>query len=113
MMRFHSLLDVRAILADLLLFGTNISPNSFSVAPFLKAHALPNTIVPTYIVHVDGDTEVHVRQSQDVADALKGLQESAEIDYEYEEIHGVDHFFDFNPECGMEKMYEFIERVSR
>ncbi|KAE9402603.1 alpha/beta-hydrolase [Gymnopus androsaceus JB14] len=109
-MFYHYMLQ-EAILADLLLSGTNIPPNSFSVAPFLKA--LTSTIVPTYILHGDADTKVHVRQSRDVVEALKELNGRVEIDYEYEEIPGVDHLFDYSPECEMEKMYKFIERVFR
>ncbi|KAE9402632.1 alpha/beta-hydrolase [Gymnopus androsaceus JB14] len=109
-MFYHYMLQ-EAILADLLLSGTNIPANSFSVAPFLRA--LTSTIVPTYIVHGDADTKVHVRQSRDVVEALKELNGRVKIDYEYEEIPGVDHLFDFNPECEMEKMYGFIEGVFR
>ncbi|KAE9402605.1 alpha/beta-hydrolase [Gymnopus androsaceus JB14] len=95
-MFYHYMLQ-EAILADLLLSGTNIPPSAFSVA---KALASPNRSIvpPTYITHGDEDTKVHVRQARD---------------YEYEEIPGVDHSFDREPGCGMEKMYEFIERVVR
>ena len=93
---------------DLLLSGTgNILPSAFSVAPFLKSSH--TTIPPTYITHGDADTKVPVRQSRDVAEVLKELK----ADYVYEEIPGEDHRFDRLPECEMENMYEFINRVFR
>lgn len=102
-------------MANLLLSETNIPPESFSVASFLKSITSPtkSTIPPTYIVHGDIDDKVTVTQSRDVVEALKGLKEKADIDYEYEELPGKNHLFDREPGYEMERMYQFIRRVFR
>jgi len=111
---YHYMLQ-EALLADLLLSGTNIPPRSFSVASFLKSLTSPtkSTIPPTYIVHGDIDDKVTVRQSRDVVEALKELKERADIDYEYEELPGENHLFDREPGYEMERMYQFVKRVFR
>ncbi|KAJ4474413.1 Alpha/Beta hydrolase protein [Lentinula aciculospora] len=110
---FYSYMVQEAILADLLLSDTNIPPGAFSVARFLRS-SNKSMILPTYIVHGDQDLKVPVEQSRDVVKALEELKErGASVEYKYEELPGLDHLFDREPECQMEKMYAFIEQVSR
>ncbi|KIK63894.1 hypothetical protein GYMLUDRAFT_241128 [Collybiopsis luxurians FD-317 M1] len=104
-----------ANLADLLLSGTGIPPTAFSVAPFLRALSSPTklSVPPIYMVHGDQDTKVDVSQARDVAEALKSLKQRFDVDYEYDELEGIDHNYDREPKCEMEDMYKFIERVFR
>ncbi|KAF5390933.1 hypothetical protein D9757_003925 [Collybiopsis confluens] len=107
----YMLQEKRAILSDLLLSGTGIPPAAFSVAQSLKVGHNKLSVPPVYIVHGDQDTKVPVVQSRDVVEALKDLKRKLDIDYEYEELKGIDHLYDREPECEMEAMYQFIKRV--
>ncbi|KAF9074725.1 Alpha/Beta hydrolase protein [Rhodocollybia butyracea] len=111
---FYHYMVQEALLETLLLSGTSVPATAFSVARFLKA--LPwedkSSIPPAYIVHGDDDRLVPVSQSRVVVEVLKELRETGvSIDYEYEELPGIDHSFDKAPEYEMEKMYVFIKRV--
>ncbi|KAJ4470285.1 Alpha/Beta hydrolase protein [Lentinula lateritia] len=111
---FYSYMVQEALLADLLLSGTNIPPTTFSVARYLKALSSANkiSVPPTYIVHGDKDLKVPVEQSRDVVEALEDLQKPhVDVEYEYEELPGLDHLFDREPKSQMEKMYMFIQNV--
>ncbi|KAJ3737232.1 Alpha/Beta hydrolase protein [Lentinula guzmanii] len=109
---FYSFMVQEALLADLLLSGTEIPPSAFSIAGSLKTRKLD--CPPTYIVHGDQDLKVPVKQSRDVVQALEELKQkgNADCEYEYEELPGLDHLFDREPKSQMEKMYAFIVRVS-
>ncbi|KAF9074724.1 Alpha/Beta hydrolase protein [Rhodocollybia butyracea] len=112
---FYDYMVQEALLENLLLSGTNVPPTAFSVARFLEALPQENKlspVPPTYIVHGDNDRVVPVSQSRVVVDNLEKLREiGVNVDYEYEEFPGLDHSFDETPECKMEMMYIFIERV--
>jgi acetyl esterase/lipase len=97
----------RGILEKLLLDGTGIPGSAFAVAPALKTGKFE--LPPTYVVHGDIDDKVPCRQARDVVEVLKQLK----ADVTYEELPGVNHLFDKNPECGMENMYAFVARVTK
>ncbi|KAF9067155.1 Alpha/Beta hydrolase protein [Rhodocollybia butyracea] len=112
---FYHYMVQEALLDNLLLSGTSVPATAFSVARYLKV--LPrqdksSPVPPTYIVHGEQDGKVPVSQSRVVVEVLKELRETGvSIDYEYEELPGIDHLFDKAPEYKMEKMYIFIKRV--
>ncbi|KAG7098418.1 hypothetical protein E1B28_000371 [Marasmius oreades] len=106
-----------ALLPQLLLGGTNIPPSAFSVAPaldFLKESPNKYPVPPIYIVHGTIDDKVPVQQSRDVAAALERLKKNgANVDYEYDEIEGLNHLYDRETNNPMDKYYDFIKRVLR
>ncbi|KAF5350312.1 hypothetical protein D9758_012793 [Tetrapyrgos nigripes] len=112
---FYHYMVQEAIEAELLLGNTRIPETAYSVAPSLKRllkepgiYNLP----PTFIVHGTADTKVPVEQARDVAATLEELKKGGvAVDYEYEEVEGVDHSYDKEPSCKMERMYEFLNRV--
>lgn len=87
---------------NLLLDGTNIPGDEFSVAQGLKSGKY--TPPPTYVIHGNNDGKVPHRQSIDVVAALKEIG----ADIEYHELKGLDHLFDTDPSCDMTSMYKFI-----
>ncbi len=91
----------RGIETELLLGGTGIPPETYSVALALKSGKY--TLPPTYIVHGDIDDKVPARQSRDVVAAAPEVQ--------YDELEGVDHLFDKNTDVKMENMYAFMHEV--
>ncbi|KIK62960.1 hypothetical protein GYMLUDRAFT_163802 [Collybiopsis luxurians FD-317 M1] len=96
------------IVEELLFGGTGISGDVFSVPKYLRGLSSPDSLPPIYLVHGDADGPVPVTQTRVVAEALKDLKH---WDYTYEEVPGVDHLYDQEPEVGMEDMYKFIKRV--
>ncbi|KAF8918323.1 Alpha/Beta hydrolase protein [Mucidula mucida] len=97
---YHYMLQ-EGIETELLLGGTGIPPETYSVALALKSGKY--TLPPTYIVHGDIDDKVPARQSRDVVAAAPEVQ--------YDELEGVDHLFDKNPDVKMENMYSFMHKV--
>lgn len=95
----------RSILEDLLLTGTNIPASAFSVAAALESGGF--TVPPTYIVHGTIDDKVPIKQSTDVVAVLREKR----IAVDYEELDGLNHLFDREPQYQMERMYAFIENV--
>ena len=100
----HVLIELlnRAIESSLLLEGTGLSPAVFSIAPHLRRDSTP----PTYLVHGDLDDKVPVRQSRDVAAALKAIG----VTYQYDELGGQDHLFDFEAHVPCHEMYAFLAK---
>jgi len=99
---FYTYMVQEGILGDLLLNGTNIPEQKFSVAQELKSGKY--TVPPIYIIHGNNDQKVPHRQATDVVSALKAI--SAEV--EYHELEGLDHGFDKDPSYDLASMYEFI-----
>ncbi|THV01150.1 alpha/beta-hydrolase [Dendrothele bispora CBS 962.96] len=113
---FYHYMVQEGIETELLLGDTGIEPTAYSIAPALKSltkspgkYNLP----PTFVVHGTADTKVPVAQAQDVAAALEELKKAqgVNVDYEYEEVEGVDHLYDREPGCEMERMYKFINKI--
>ncbi|KAF7376248.1 Polyketide synthase [Mycena sanguinolenta] len=103
---FYHYMVQEAILESLLLDGTGIPASAVGVAPALKTGKF--TVPPTYIIHGDIDDKVPCSQARDVAAAMRELK----ADVEYEELPGVNHLFDKDPQCDMEQMYAFVARVT-
>jgi predicted esterase len=101
----HSEILLRALLASLLLDGTGIPPAAFGVARYLKSNT--RNLPPIYITHGTADDKVPHRQSKDVVAVLKEIN----AQFEYHEKEGLDHFFDKEPSCGMEDMYDFVQKL--
>ncbi|KAF9264140.1 alpha/beta-hydrolase, partial [Marasmius fiardii PR-910] len=106
-----------ALLPQLLLDGTNISPAAFSVSPAIDSlKDSPNkySVPPTYIVHGTIDDKVPVQQARDVAAALERLKKNGvNVDYEYDELEGINHLYDRETDDPMDRYYDFIKRVLR
>ncbi|KAF7306155.1 Polyketide synthase [Mycena chlorophos] len=105
---FYHFMVQEALLEKLLLEGTGVPASAFAVAPQLKALGKFDT--PVYQVHGDIDDKVPCRQARDVE---KALQEINAPDHIYEELPGLNHLFDREPECTMESMYAFLARVTK
>ncbi|KAF8998695.1 Alpha/Beta hydrolase protein [Cyathus striatus] len=102
---YHYMIQ-EAILESLLLDGTSISAEAFSIAQNLRSKEFKTP--PTYIVHGTGDQMVPIYQSKDVIEALKDIQ--AEV--EYREMEGLDHLYDMDPKYELEDMYSFVLRCT-
>jgi dipeptidyl aminopeptidase/acylaminoacyl peptidase len=87
----------KANLAALLRTG---SGDEFRIARSIFQCGLP----PTYIVHPDGDKDVGVDQSDEVAGVMVGLK----MEVCYKRVHGLSHFFDLDDQVQLEDMYEFL-----
>ncbi|KAJ7076376.1 Alpha/Beta hydrolase protein [Mycena belliarum] len=103
---FYHYMVQEGILESLLLDGTGIPKSAFGVAPSLKTGRF--AVPPTYVIHGTIDDKVPCRQARDVVEALRELK----ADVEYDELPGVDHLFDRDPECDMKNMYAFVARVT-
>ncbi|KAJ6594020.1 Alpha/Beta hydrolase protein [Mycena capillaripes] len=104
---FYHYMVQEGLLESLLLDGTGIPASAFAIAPGIKTGKF--TVPPTYIIHGDIDDKVPCVQARDVAAAMKEIK--AEV--EYEELPGVNHLFDREPNCDMENMYAFVARVTK
>ncbi|KAF8875162.1 Alpha/Beta hydrolase protein [Infundibulicybe gibba] len=103
---FYHYMVQEGILASLLLDGTGIPPESFSVAQSLRSGDYKPPL--TYIVHGNSDRLVPHCQSTDVVDAFKAIGASVE----YHEMEGLDHGFERDGKYKMENLYKFIEKSS-
>ncbi|KAK1921094.1 Alpha/Beta hydrolase protein [Papiliotrema laurentii] len=94
-----------AIEEKLLLEGTGLSAEVFSIAPNIASgkFALP----PAYFVHGTIDDKVPIRQSEEVVAAARARG----LEVEFEVMEGVDHLFDMDEKYQVEGMYRFIEGV--
>ncbi|KAF8992443.1 Alpha/Beta hydrolase protein [Cyathus striatus] len=99
---FYHYMVQEGILTSLLLDGTRISPNAFSIAENIKSGKF--TPPPTYIIHGTIDDKVPIVQATDVVEALKQMDSRVE----YCEMPGLDHSFDKDPNYDMLDMYKFI-----
>ncbi|KIK62959.1 hypothetical protein GYMLUDRAFT_41247 [Collybiopsis luxurians FD-317 M1] len=97
-----------ALVEELLLGDTGLSGSVFSIPRYLKGLPSPGSIPSIYLIHGDADGPVPVTQSREVAKGFKDLKHK---DFTYEEVPGVDHLYDQEPEVGMEEMYKFVKRV--
>jgi len=59
---------------------------------------------PTLLIHGDTDRYAGVEQSRSMADALS----KARAVYHYEELKGIDHSYDYDPEEEMSLVYEWF-----
>lgn len=98
------LTKTRGILSSLLLEGTGIAEEAFSIAPELRSGKYNPP--PTYIITGNQDGKVPHRQSLDVLSALEAISASVE----YHELQ-VDHGFDKEPLYRMDSLYNFLSRV--
>lgn len=98
-------MDDRAILQQLLLDGTGIPPSAFGIAPNIRSGDY--SVPATYLVHGTIDDKVVPKQSSDVYEAMK----EKGIPVEFDLLEGLDHRFDIEPECEMDAMYAFINRL--
>lgn len=96
----------RANLSGLLLDGTGIPEESFSVAKSLRTKKFQPP--PIYIITGNQDGKVAHRQSLDVVSALKATASHVEY-YEIE----ADHSFDKEPIYRMESLYNFFRTSAR
>ena len=76
--------------------------DTYRVARKIYERGMP----PTYVVHGDADGAVGVEQADEVVGVLTGLG----ITVGYERLHGVNHMFDRDEKCGLERMYEFMAK---
>ncbi|PFH53336.1 hypothetical protein AMATHDRAFT_137855 [Amanita thiersii Skay4041] len=104
---FYHYMVQEGILEPLLLDGTNIPPETFSVAAAIKSRKIAISPPPTYIVHGNADLKVPHRQSTDVVAAYKAIG----VEVEYEEPEGLDHGYDLAESVDMAGMYDFIVRA--
>ncbi|KAH9478072.1 Non-reducing polyketide synthase pkbA [Psilocybe cubensis] len=105
---FYHYMVQEAILSSLLLDGTNIKEEHFSIAAGIKLKK-DTVIPPIYIVTGNSDGKVPHVQSLDVVAALKEIGEEVE----YEELDGLDHGFDREAEYTMDKLYQFVAKVTK
>ncbi|KAF9479899.1 alpha/beta-hydrolase [Pholiota conissans] len=103
---FYHYMIQEGILSGLLLDGTGIPEDAFSVAQSLKSGKFSPP--PIYIITGNQDGKVAHRQSLDVVAALKEL--GAGVDY-HEIV--ADHSFDKEPIYRMESYYAFFGRVCK
>ncbi|KAK7005618.1 polyketide synthase [Favolaschia claudopus] len=103
---FYHYMVQEGILESLLLDGTGVPASAIGVAPALKTGKFK--VPPVWIIHGDIDDKVPCRQARDVVSVLKEMN----ADVEYEELPGVNHSFDKDPQCEMDSMYAFIARVT-
>ncbi|KAF7361793.1 Polyketide synthase [Mycena venus] len=104
---FYHYMVQESILESLLLDDTGVPASAVGVAPALKTGKF--MVPPVYIIHGDIDDKVPCQQARDVVAALKEIK----ADVEYEELPGVNHSFDKDPQCEMENMYAFVARVTK
>ncbi|KAJ8076311.1 hypothetical protein PM082_000732 [Marasmius tenuissimus] len=112
---FYTYMVQEAILPHLLLDGTGIPINAFSVAPALdslKDNSKKYPTPPTFIVHGTLDDKVPVSQARDVVAALERLKAAGTgCEYEYEEVEGKNHLYDREPGEEMERYWKFVKRI--
>ncbi|GFZ47069.1 hypothetical protein JCM24511_04811 [Saitozyma sp. JCM 24511] len=90
---------------ELLLDGTGIPPEAFSIAPAIASGQF--SLPPSYFVHGTIDDKVPIRQSQDVVDACKARG----LDVTFEVLEGVDHLFDMDAKYTLDGMYAWISEL--
>ncbi|KAJ8694573.1 hypothetical protein PTI98_007236 [Pleurotus ostreatus] len=103
---FYTYMVQEGILADLLLGGTSISPEEFSVGPQIKIGRF--TPAPTYLVHGTIDTKVPFSQATAVVDAYK--EKGVDVDFH---VMTVEHGFDGAGMYRLDRMYDFVKKVVR
>ncbi|KAF5324077.1 hypothetical protein D9619_011221 [Psilocybe cf. subviscida] len=101
---FYHYMVQEGILSSLLLEGTGIAEEAFSVAPELRTGKYQPP--PAYIITGNQDGKVPHRQSLDVLSALEAMSASVE----YHELQ-VDHGFDKEPLYRMDSLYKYFNRV--
>jgi len=104
---FYHYMVQEGLFGSLLLDGTGISPDTFSIAPNLRSRGSAAALPPIYIIHGNIDDKVPHRQATDLVGALEEV--GAKV--EYHELDGADHLFDKDPKHDMKSMYEFMTRV--
>lgn len=103
---FYHYMIQEALLPSLLLDGTGLSPDIFSVAKALDEGRV--SMPPTLMTHGTIDDKVPISQAEDVYAALKKRGIEAELIRE----HGKDHLYDGLDEEEMKDVYSFIKRVT-
>jgi acetyl esterase/lipase len=103
---FYHYMIQEALLPGLLLDGTGLSPDLFSVAPALKAGSI--SMPPTLMTHGTIDDKVPISQAEEVLEALQARGIDADLVRE----EGKDHLYDRSSEEEMKEMYAFIKRVT-
>ncbi|KAF8960476.1 Alpha/Beta hydrolase protein [Flammula alnicola] len=103
---FYHYMVQEGILSSLLLDGTGIPENAFSIARALRLGKIDPP--PIYIITGNQDGKVSYRQSLDVVAALKDID--AGVDY-HELV--ADHGFDKEPIYRMDSLYRFFHDACR
>jgi acetyl esterase/lipase len=104
-MMYHHMIQ-EALLPSLLLQGTGLSPDTFSVASALKMGHI--SMPPTLLIHGDIDDKVPISQSEDVYKALQ--DRGFEVDFKVEK--GKDHLYDREESEDLKEMYSHIKRIT-
>lgn len=103
---FYHYMVQEALLPSLLLDGTGLAPDIFSVALALNRGSI--TMPPTLMTHGTIDDKVPISQAEDVLQALLARSIDAELVRE----EGKDHLYDRDEAEDMAEMYSFIKRVT-
>jgi acetyl esterase/lipase len=103
---FYHYMIQEALLPSLLLDGTHLSPDVFSVAAALDRGAI--TMPPTVMTHGTTDDKVPISQAEDVLAALQKKGIEAELVRE----EGKDHLYDRDEKEHLKEVYDFIKRVT-
>ncbi|THU95556.1 hypothetical protein K435DRAFT_859430 [Dendrothele bispora CBS 962.96] len=96
----------KEIASELSLGHTGIEPIAYTVVPALESLAKLPGNTPCLQFSLSTDTKVPVVQARDVAATLEKLKKTGvSVKHEYEEVEGVDHLYDRESSCEMERMY--------
>ncbi|GAA6064101.1 hypothetical protein JCM10212_003664 [Sporobolomyces blumeae] len=102
--KMYTYMIQEAILQNLLLDGTDLDPELFTVARAVREERTVKPVPPVYLVHGTADDKVPHHQSVQVFEALRDKGHEVE----YEEREGCDHSFDADEGEPMDKMWAWI-----